>query len=124
MEVKVKKVKFKDIKDRYLTGFNRLKYKPEQYKVSSSGGSFLSLGNAFYTAWIYLKKLDVTYVVINCVGYIFLWGPTDKEDVLVLRYPGKVTYEDIKDDETFRAALEEAVKIFEEDLNAKDEEES
>lgn len=123
MEVKVKKTTFGEINKRFLTGLSKLKYRPEVYKVTR--GSILSaIPNEYHTAFIYIKSLDVTYVSVTCVGYIALFGPSNDDPTWVLRYPGKVTDDDIKEDELYDAILEEAGMDYKERRLEAEKEES
>lgn len=120
-EAKVKKTTFGEINKRFLTGRKKLKYRPEVYKVTR--GSILSaIPNEYHTAFIYIKSLDVTYVSVTCMGYFAIFEPSNDDPTWVLRYPGKVSHDDIKEDELYDAILEEAGLDYKERLDAEKEE--
>lgn len=122
MEVKVKKTTWGVVKEKYISGFKRLKYNTWSYYKMKWGK--ILFPHTFYVTPIYLKKKDITYFVIVDVGFIDLFNhPLDSDECIVLRYPGKITeLDNVKDDDVFKATFEELYEAKEKSLDTKNEE--
>lgn len=122
--MKIKKVTWEELGRRYIKGFNRLKYKVNSYKVSyrpSHDLNHFKLECTFIANLIHLRKQDVTYVALTCVGFFMLAGPSDDAETLVFRMAGNLTDLDDLPQEWYHAALDELYSNYEEKLKDKKE---
>ena len=127
MEVKKKMTTYGEIFNRYIRGFNFLKYKVGAWGVSFRPACTLAHYKVPYdyeVDLIHLKKLDCTYAAITCQGaFGSCFGrPFHDNECLVLRFDGQIDkYEDIPE-EILTAALSELYEIHEEKMHEKKEE--
>ena len=126
MEFKRKMTTYGEIFDKYIGGFNHLKYGLERWKIQyrpSCTSADFKLTNTFEIDVIHLRRLDCTYMAITCTGFLDLIGPSRSEDTLVLRFDGIKKYDDI-DEDVVTAALNEMYNLYDKKFKEAGKEES
>ncbi len=108
--MKIKRTTYGEFNRRF-GGLKRLAVERKECNLSSNG--FMPI--LYRAILMYRKQKDCTYVAISCLGWIDLFGPGKDDLMYAVKFDGKVTAEDLTDDE-FKYH-EELISITEELYN-------
>lgn len=75
----------------------------KRLKTSRKDGELVHYGNnvvpiRYMVSICYNSKKDCTYAAFTCLGYLSIFGPKDNDLTIVCRFNGKLTAEDLIDD--------------------------
>ena len=119
-EILTKNCKLEDLK-KFRYGFTALKYKRAEYQFEYKRDF---IGDQFYVQTIYNSKKNCTYVVLDDIGFLAMFGPSGSDDVIVLKVPGDISKDDLYDlwnEPVYKAAIEELYMKYHENLKKEDE---
>jgi len=125
--VKVKRTIWGEIKKRYISGFNAIKYKnvvyDVEYRPSFRLADGIKLPANYIVVLIHLRKKDITYAAITCRGWLGMFGPFDSDSAIVLRCEGYINDIKLLPEEEYIAALSELYDSYEEKMKERRKEE-
>lgn len=114
--MKVWRTTYKEFNDKFSGGFNRLRFNRREGNIEYGG----FIKNVYRTIFVYNAKKDCTYVGWIALGYIDLFGPSQDDFCLAVKYDGKVNMDDFivthKDDAI--ALCEETQKEYDKKMEA------
>ncbi len=120
-EILKKECKLEDLR-KFRYGFSALKYERTEYKFDYKRDF---IGDTFYVQTIYNSKKNCTYVVLDDIGFLAMFGPSESDDVIVLRFDGKVDDDKLtslwSNEPIYKAAIEELYFKYHENLKKEDE---